>query len=71
MDIKVLLITVILLAIAIAGLLIKILFRPESELPRSSCGGYSKDANGGDEKCAACDLQKTDHCPTGISSGKN
>ncbi|HZK97421.1 MAG TPA: hypothetical protein VFC67_24675 [Prolixibacteraceae bacterium] len=67
MDIKILIITIILLAAAFAGLLIKVLSRPGGEFPRSSCSGYGKDAMEGDEKCAVCDLKNTDKCPSDIS----
>lgn len=67
MDIRVLIITIILLAAAFAGLLIKILSRPGGEFPRSSCAGSGKDAIDGDGKCAVCDLKNTDKCPTDIS----
>jgi len=70
MDIKILLITIVLLAVAFAGLLIKILSRPGSEFPRSSCGGYGKDAKEGKEKCSVCDLKNTDKCPSDISPVK-
>jgi len=70
MDIRILIITIILLAAAFAGLLIKILSRPGGEFPRSSCTGYGKDAMEGDGKCAVCDLKNTDKCPTDISISK-
>jgi len=68
MDIKIILISIVLLALAFAGLMIKILSRPGSELPRSSCGGYGSNTNEGPEKCAFCDLKKTDKCPSDILS---
>lgn len=70
MDIKTLIITIILLAAAFAGLLIKVLSRPGGEFPRSSCAGYGKDAMEGDEKCAVCDLKNTDKCPADIAPVK-
>ena len=70
MDIRILIITIILLAAAFAGLLIKILSRPGGEFPRSSCAGYGKDALEGDGKCAVCDLKNTDKCPADISISK-
>ena len=63
MDIRILIITIILLAAAFAGLLIKILSRPGGEFPRNSCAGYGKDAMEADGKCAVCDLKNTDKCP--------
>ena len=63
MYIKILLITIVLVAVAIAGLLIKILIRPGSELPRSTCG-YRKVAENGEEKCAVCELKNSDQCPS-------
>ncbi|NEW82070.1 MAG: membrane or secreted protein [Mariniphaga sp.] len=66
MDIKIILISIVLLALAFAGLMIKILSRQGSEFPRSSCGGYRSDANEGSEKCAVCDLKNTDKCPSDI-----
>jgi len=70
MDIKVLIITIILLAAAFAGLLIKVLSRPGGEFPRSSCAGNGKDALDGDGNCAVCDLKNTDKCPADISGIK-
>jgi len=71
MDIKIILISIVLLALAFAGLLIKILSRPGSEFPRSSCGGYASDTNEGPNKCAVCDLKNTDKCPSDTSFEKN
>jgi hypothetical protein len=70
MDIRIFLISIVLIAFAFAGLLIKILSRPGSEFPRSSCGGYGRDTNEGSEKCAVCDLKNKDKCPSDISSEK-
>ena len=70
MDIKVLIIAIILLAAAFAGLLIKVLSRPGGEFPRSSCAGNGKDALDGDGNCAVCDLKNTDKCPADISGIK-
>lgn len=68
MDIKIILISIFLLALAFVGLMIKILSRPGSEFPRSSCGGYGSDTSEGPEKCAVCDLKNTDKCPSDIFS---
>lgn len=62
MDIKILLITIVLVALALAGLLIKILIRPGSELPRGSCG-YRKGENGYEQDCPTCNFKNTDKCP--------
>jgi len=70
MDFKILLITIVFVGLAIAGLLIRILIRPGSEFPRSSCGGIGRDTIDGDEKCAVCDLKNTDRCPSDISDDK-
>jgi len=70
MDIKMIFISIVLLALAFAGLMIKILSRQGSEFPRSSCGGYGSDTNEGPEKCAVCELKNTDKCPSNISSEK-
>jgi len=70
MDFKIILISIVLLALAFAGLMIKILSRPGSEFPRGSCLGYGSDTNEGPEKCAVCDLKNTDKCPSDISSEK-
>ena len=70
MDIKILIITIVLLAAAFAGLLIKVLSRSGGEFPRSSCAGYGKDAMDGDGNCAVCDLKNTDKCPADISPVK-
>jgi len=70
MDIKIFLISIVLIAFAFAGLLIKILSRPGSEFPRNPCGGSVRDSNEGSEKCVVCDLKNTDKCPTDISSEK-
>ncbi len=67
MDFKILLITIVFIGLAIAGLLIRILIRPGSEFPRSSCSGNGRDTIDGDEKCAVCDLKNTDKCPADIS----
>jgi len=64
MDFKIILISIILLALALAGLLIKILSRPGSEFPRSSCGGYGSDSSERPEKCAVCNLKNSDKCPS-------
>lgn len=70
MDIKIILFSIFLLALAFAGLMIKILSRPGSEFPRSSCGGYGSNTNDGSEKCAVCDLKNIDKCPSDILSEK-
>ena len=68
MDIKMILISIVLLALAFAGLMIKILSRPGSEFPQSSCRGYGSDTNEGPKKCAVCDLKNTKKCPSDVLS---
>ena len=70
MDFKILLITIVFVGLAIAGLLIRILIRPGSEFPRSLCGVKRRDAIDGDEKCEVCDLKNTEWCPSDISADK-
>lgn len=65
MDIKILIITIVFLALAFAGLLIKILIRPGSELPRGTCG-YGMNTNDGKDGCAACDYKNTEKCKSDI-----
>jgi len=68
MDFKIILISIVLLALAFAGLLIKILSRQGSEFPSSSCGGYGMDVHEGPGKCTVCELKNTDKCLSDISS---
>ena len=70
MDIKIFLISIVLLALAFAGLLIKILSRPGSEFPRSSCAGYGRDSAERTGKCGVCDLKNKDKCTSDILSEK-
>ena len=61
MDFKLILLSFILVALAVTGLLIKILIHPGSELPHSSCGNGNAIRDGG-ERCENCGLNENDGC---------
>ena len=63
MDFKLLLLSFILVALAITGLLIKILIRPGSELPSSSCENRNTFRNG-EERCENCGIMENKGCPS-------
>ena len=63
MDFKLLLLSFILVALAVTGLLIKILVRPGSELPSSSCENRNTIRNG-EECCGNCGLTENSGCPS-------
>ena len=65
MYFKLLLLPFILVALAVTGLLIKILNRPGSELPSSSCGNRNTIRNG-EERCENCGLKENDGFPLDI-----
>ena len=65
MDFKLVLLSFILVALAVTGLLIKILVRPGSELPRSACGNRNTIRNG-EDSCENCGLKENDGCPSDI-----
>ena len=71
MDVRTLIVTVVLLAIALAALLFRILVRPGSEPPKSLCGGYGKLSVDGEEKCIVCGFKNSDWCPEDNQSDKN
>ncbi len=71
MDIKVLLITNVFIAFAIAGLLLKLLIRPGSQFTHSLCSGYGKYSKEMEGKCAVCEINNTTQCPLDISNDKN
>jgi len=60
MDIKLILISIILIALALVGIMIKFLLQPGGKMPRGTCSYRTSDM---DEGCGMCEFKNSDKCP--------
>lgn len=59
MDLKIILISILLIALAVVGIMIKFLMRPGGSLPKGSCGYRTGSMEDG---CDACEFKNSERC---------
>ncbi len=66
MFVKILFISIVLMAFVVAGLAIKIFFNPKAEFPHHSCD-LENDKAVSREDCASCELKEIANCSDDLS----